>query len=75
MRVDGEPTGWIWTIGEQRVYSRLLEGQSYEAYVYPSGRGWQVLLHGALLPGMVEDEREKRRLRAQPTLQERVEFT
>jgi acetyl/propionyl-CoA carboxylase alpha subunit len=50
-------------ISDQPVYSLLLDGNSYEAYVYPTDKTWQVLLHGRLYPAMVEDERE-RRLRA-----------
>jgi biotin carboxyl carrier protein len=50
-------------ISDQPVYSLLLDGNSYEAYVYSTDRTWQVLLHGRLYPAMVEDERE-RRLRA-----------
>ena len=33
-------------IGDQPVYSMLIDGKSYEAYVHPSERSWQVLLHG-----------------------------
>ena len=51
------------SISGQPVYSVLIDGQSYEAYVYPSDEGWQVLLHGHLYTAQVEDERE-RRLRA-----------
>jgi biotin carboxyl carrier protein len=51
------------SISGQPVYSVLIDGQSYEAYVYPSDEGWQVLLHGHLYAAQVEDERE-RRLRA-----------
>lgn len=50
-------------ISDQPVYSLLLDGNSYEAYVYPTDTTWQVLLHGRLYPAMVEDERQ-RRLRA-----------
>jgi biotin carboxyl carrier protein len=50
-------------ISDQPVYSLLLDGSSYEAYVYPTDLTWQVLLHGRLYPAMVEDERQ-RRLRA-----------
>ncbi len=50
-------------VGDQPVYSLLVDGHSYEAYVYPGEEGWQVLLHGTLYPARVEDERE-RRLRA-----------
>jgi acetyl/propionyl-CoA carboxylase alpha subunit len=51
------------SISGQPVYSVLVDGQSYEAYVYPGDEGWQVLLHGHLFTAQVEDERE-RRLRA-----------
>ena len=47
-------------IGDQPVYSMIVDGNSYEAYVYPDDEGWQVLLHGRLFPTTVEDEREKR---------------
>lgn len=47
-------------VGEQPVYSLLVDGDSYEAYVYPDNNEWQVLLHGRLFQAMVEDEREKR---------------
>jgi len=32
------------SVSGQPVYSLLLDGQSYESYVYPSEDGWQVLL-------------------------------
>ena len=48
------------SVSGQPVYSLLLDGHSYESYVYPSEEGWQVLLHGTLYPATVEDEREKR---------------
>jgi len=53
--VDGQP-----------VYSLLLDGRSYEAYVYEAedNDGWQVLMSGDLYTVQVQDEREKR-LRAQ----------
>jgi acetyl/propionyl-CoA carboxylase alpha subunit len=47
-------------VGNQPVFSLIMNGQSYEAYVYPEGDGWQVLLHGRLYTITVEDEREKR---------------
>ena len=47
-------------IGDQPVYSLLLDGKSFEAYVYPAQRAWQVLLQGRSYPVMVEDEWEKR---------------
>jgi biotin carboxyl carrier protein len=51
------------TVSDQPVISLLLNGQSYESYVYASDEGWQVFLHGSLYLAKVEDERE-RRLRA-----------
>jgi biotin carboxyl carrier protein len=50
--VSGEP-----------LYSLIVDGESFEGYVYPDEDGWQVLLHGQFYPVRVEDERE-RRLRA-----------
>jgi acetyl/propionyl-CoA carboxylase alpha subunit len=51
------------SVSGQPVYSLLLNGNSYEAHVYPSDEGLQVLLHGNFYLANVEDERE-RRLRA-----------
>src|SRR5574341_752674 len=48
------------SVSGQPVYSLLLDGHSYETYVYPNEEGLQVLLHGTLYPAIVEDEREKR---------------
>jgi biotin carboxyl carrier protein len=54
------------SVSGQPVYSLLLDGRSYEAYVYEDQEAdaWQVLLSGDLYTVQVEDEREKR-LRAQ----------
>lgn len=64
--IDGKPyTVDFDSISDQPVYSLLVDGHSYEAYVYTvEEEGLQVLLHGSLYPALVEDEREKR-LRAQ----------
>ena len=51
------------SIAGQPVFSLLVDGQSYEAFVYPVDGEWQVLLKGRLHTARVEDERE-RRLRA-----------
>lgn len=51
------------SVSEQTVYSLLANNRSYEALVYSSDEGWQVLLHGSQYVVQVEDERE-RRLRA-----------
>jgi biotin carboxyl carrier protein len=47
-------------VSNQPVYSLILDGHSYEAYVYETEDAWQVLLHGELHNARVEDEREKR---------------
>ncbi len=54
MQIDFE------SIGDQPVYSLLVDGQSFEAYVYPSETEWQVLLRGHFYPVKVEDARIKR---------------
>lgn len=51
------------TISGQPVYSLVIDGKSYEAYVYEGDEQLQVLLLGHQYPARVEDERE-RRLRA-----------
>lgn len=48
------------SVGNQPVFSLIINGYSYEAYIYPENNGWQVLLHGRLYSANVEDEREKR---------------
>jgi len=50
------------SVSGQPVYSLLIDGHSYEAYVSANedDAGWQVLLRGALSAVRVEDEREKR---------------
>lgn len=47
--VSGEP-----------LYSLLINGESYEAYVYPDEEGMLVLLLGQFFPVRVMEEREKR---------------
>jgi len=46
-------------VGDQPVFSLLLDGRSYEAFVYPAGKAWQVLFHGISYEAMVEEEMEK----------------
>jgi biotin carboxyl carrier protein len=48
------------SVSGQSVYSMLIDGKSYEAYVYEGEEDWQVLLFGKQYPVKVEDEREKR---------------
>jgi biotin carboxyl carrier protein len=62
-------------ISGQPVYSMVIDGKSYEAYVYEGEDEWQVLLLGQQYPARVEDEREKRlRAAAGGTLAESGEF-
>ena len=63
------------SIGEQPVYSVLVDGSSYEAYVYPNENNWQVLLFGRFYPAHVEDERERRlRLASDSSISDRTEY-
>lgn len=63
------------SISDQPLYTMLLDGNSYESYVYPGGDTWQVLLRGILYPVLVEDEREKRlRNASRGNIAERGEF-
>jgi acetyl/propionyl-CoA carboxylase alpha subunit len=50
------------SVSGQPVYTLLLDGRSYEAYVYEGQDigAWEVLLRGDLYAVLVEDEREKR---------------
>jgi biotin carboxyl carrier protein len=47
-------------VGDQPVYSLVVDGHSFDAHVYPNEETWQVLFHGELFTVNVEDEREKR---------------
>lgn len=48
------------SVSGQPVYSLILDGKSFETYVYQGEEDWQVLLRGHLFQAKVEDEREKR---------------
>jgi biotin carboxyl carrier protein len=63
------------SIANQPVFSLLISGKSYEAYVYSGEEDYQVLLQGRSYSVNVEDERE-RRLRAAGggTVSESAEF-
>ncbi len=50
----------LMAVSGQPVYSLIIGGKSYEGYVYPEEKDWQVLLRGRQYKAMVEDEREKR---------------
>ncbi len=47
-------------VSGQPVFSLLLDGKSYESFVYEGDEDWQVLLRGRQFQVTVEDEREKR---------------
>lgn len=61
-------------VSGQPVFSLLIGGKSYEAYVYPDEKNWQVLLRGRLYQASVEDEREKRLRSAGGRVAESGEF-
>jgi biotin carboxyl carrier protein len=48
------------SISGQPVYSLVIDGKSYEAYVYEGEDQLQVLLLGQQYPASVQDERERR---------------
>jgi len=48
------------SISGQPVYSLLVDGKSYEGYMYADDDNWEVLLQGTLYNVQVEDERERR---------------
>lgn len=48
------------SVSGQPVFSLILDGKSFESYVYPGDDSWQVLLRGRQYQVKVEDEREKR---------------
>ena len=50
------------SVSGQPVYSLLINGRSYEAYIHEeeTNDAWQVLLRGDLFTATVEDEREQR---------------
>jgi len=48
------------SIGDQPIFSLILDGKSYEAFVYPDDDKWQVLLHGRFFIAHAEDERERK---------------
>ena len=47
-------------VSGQPVYSLIIDGKSYEAYINPSEEVWEVLMLGRLYTASVVDEREKR---------------
>lgn len=47
-------------VSGQSLYSLLVNGESYESYIYPDEDAWQVLLLGKFFSVKVMDERERR---------------
>jgi acetyl/propionyl-CoA carboxylase alpha subunit len=47
-------------VSGQPLYSLIINGESYEGFVYPDDGCWQVLLLGRSYSVSIEDEREKR---------------
>ena len=48
------------SVSGQPVFSLILDGKSYEAFVYQGDEDWEVLIHGQQYQVKTEDEREKR---------------
>lgn len=48
------------SVSDQPIYSLIIDGKSFEAYVYPEEAGWQVLLVGRQYQVQVREERETR---------------
>jgi biotin carboxyl carrier protein len=48
------------SLGDQPIYSLLLNGTSYDAHVYQDEDTWQVMCRGAMYSAQVNDERETR---------------
>lgn len=48
------------SVSGQPVYSLIVDGKSYESFVYQGDEDWEVLLRGRQFQVKVEDEREKR---------------
>ncbi len=54
LTVDFEP------VSGQPIYSLIVDGKSFESFVYQGDEDWEVLLRGRQYQVKVEDEREKR---------------
>jgi biotin carboxyl carrier protein len=48
------------TVSGQPVFSLIVDGRSYESFVYQGDEDWEVLLRGRQYQVKIEDEREKR---------------
>lgn len=47
-------------VSNQPVYSLIVNGESFDAHVYPDEDVWQVIFQGNAYTARVEDERERR---------------
>ena len=59
------------SVSGQPVFSLILDGRSYESFVYQGEEDWDVLLRGRQYQVKVEDEREKRLKAAPPSCRSR----
>jgi len=48
------------SVSGQPVFSLILDGKSYESFVYQGDEDWEVLIRGRQYQVKIEDEREKR---------------
>ncbi len=48
------------SVSGQPIFSILVNGRSFEGFVYSGEENWEVVLMGRQIPVQVEDEREKR---------------
>lgn len=48
------------SVSGQPVFSLIVDGKSYESFVYQGDEDWEVLLRGRQYQVKIEDEREKR---------------
>jgi biotin carboxyl carrier protein len=48
------------TVSGQPVFSLIVDGRSYESFVYQGDEDWEVLLRGRQYQVKIEDERERR---------------
>lgn len=61
IRIDGRVIAVNFeSVSGQPVYSLIMDGKSFESFVYQGDEDWQVLLRGRQFQVKVEDEREKR---------------
>ena len=74
--LDGQPFEVDFEqIVDQPIYSLLLDGKSYEAYVDLLDKNWQVLIYGRSYPALVEQEMERRlRMASGGGVSEKAEF-